>query len=172
MSEAVVYLEIRQGGNKPQESAIIQPGGLPQTLKHLRHMMKFLAGGALVLDGRRFMRRLFQFRELGRLLLKMTPLHTETASNGSGCLPFMRAPKGGGTCHNVPPPPVNMPLRLEVGGTPLCFDRHVLKTVLSPVFDQLNLRPAQYRRAGATDFELEGQLVQEKGPLAEGALFK
>ena len=26
-------------------------------------------------------------------------------------------------------------------------------------------------RAGATDFELEGQLVQEKGPLAEGALF-
>ena len=26
-------------------------------------------------------------------------------------------------------------------------------------------------RAGATDFELEGQLVQEKGSLAEGALF-
>ena len=31
--------------------------------------------------------------------------------------------------------------------------------------------PTNLTRAGATDFELEGQLVQEKGPLAEGALF-
>ena len=50
--------------------------------------------------------KLFQFHELGRLLLKMTPLYTETASNGSGRLQFMRAfrrPRGGGTCHNVRP---------------------------------------------------------------------
>ena len=34
------------------------------------------------------------------------------------------------------------------------------------------LKKRDWGRAGATVFELEGQLVQEKGPLAEGALFK
>ena len=51
--------------------------------------------------------KLFQFHELGRLLLKMTPLYKETASNGSGRLPFMTAPSasqwGRGKCHKVAP---------------------------------------------------------------------
>ena len=68
--------------------------------------MKFLVGDALVLEGRRLTYEviLFQFHELGSLLLKMTPLYTETASNRSGRLPLMRAPwvPKGGTCHNVP----------------------------------------------------------------------
>ena len=71
-----------------------------------------LARGALVFDGRRFMKLNFAIEvkssnELGRLLLKMTPLCKESASSGSGRLPFIQ----GRTRHNVPLPlPVNTPL--------------------------------------------------------------